>query len=121
MRRLKASSLLSGARETATRVTSRAVRCTTLRSKLSVTRPRELLLLGEKRRARRDPLLARNDPVAFHLPPPSTLSWSSHAPLVGLPLRGLLVRLLRAFVRPRRSMSPMVAASTSNCACQYLL
>jgi hypothetical protein len=28
----------------------------------------------EKHHARRDPLLARNDPVAFHLPPPSTLS-----------------------------------------------
>jgi len=35
MRRMKASSLLTGARETATRVTSRAVRCTMLRSKLS--------------------------------------------------------------------------------------
>src|SRR5262249_8524509 len=35
MRRLNASSLLNGARETATRVTSRAARCTTPRSKLS--------------------------------------------------------------------------------------
>jgi hypothetical protein len=44
-----------------------------------------------------------------------------HAPLVGLPLRRPIVRLatLRAFARPRRSSR--VAASRSNCACQYLL
>src|SRR5262249_8336327 len=40
----------------------------------TVPRRRDFLLPGETRHARRDPLLARDDPVAFHLSPPSTLS-----------------------------------------------